>query len=59
MKYLLLAVLGCLVTSCSPQVRQAMRPNHFGVSPSCEFEIQKGYNTVYKPKITTNIDWNF
>lgn len=59
MKYLILAIIACSVVGCSPGLREAMKPNHLGITPSCEWEIQEGHNVKHKPKIQTSLDWNF
>lgn len=52
------AVLSLLCCACSPQLRQ-LGPDHLGITPSCEWEIQEGENVKHKPKIQTSLDWNF
>lgn len=59
MKYLLLLVLGAFMASCSSTQMRAIAPNHIGVTPSCEWELQEGCNPKHKPKISTTLDWNF
>ncbi len=58
MKYLFLATLALLVTGCMRDIAM-MKPNHLGITPSCEWEVQEGSNTKVKPKIQTAFDWNF
>jgi|GEM_PF-6236871 len=58
MKYLALIALTLCLTGCARDIA-AMKPNHLGVTPSCEWEIQRGNNTKVKPKIQTSLDWNF
>lgn len=58
MRYLVLLALGAFLPSCSPQMRQ-FAPNHVGISPSVEWEIQEGCKTKHKPKVSSSIDWNF
>ena len=57
-KYLSLFILVVTCSACSSQFRQ-YAPNHIGVTPSCEWEIQEGNNVKHKPKIQTSFDWNF
>jgi hypothetical protein len=57
-KYAYFAILSLMCCACSPQLRQ-LAPNHLGVTPSCEWEIQEGHNVKHKPKIQTSLDWNF
>lgn len=59
MKYISILFLAICATSCSPQIRQAIAPNHVGITPSCEWEIQEGCKPKHKPKISTTLDWNF
>lgn len=59
MKYIAFFLLVLSVTSCSPAMRQAITPNHMGITPSCEWEIQEGCKPKHKPKISTTLDWNF
>jgi hypothetical protein len=58
MKYLLFLALGICAASCSPGLRN-YAPNHIGISPSMEWEVQEGSNTKLKPRIGSSIDWNF
>lgn len=57
MKLPLAVLVACIFTSCTPQMMQFM-PNHIGVVPSVEFEIQEHVPVKTKPKIQTNFDWN-
>lgn len=59
MKYLLLLALGIFATSCSHRMVETMKPDHLGITPSCEWEIQEGCKPKHKPKISTTLDWNF
>jgi len=58
MKYLLILMLGLCAAGCSQGLRQ-YAPNHIGISPSMEWEVQEGSNVKYKPRIGSSIDWNF
>lgn len=49
---------GMCLTSCAYDAR-ALSPNHIGITPSVEWEIQHGVATKTKPKIQSSLDWNF
>lgn len=57
-KYVYFAFLSLMCCACSPQLVN-IAPNHLNLTPSCEWEIQKGHDVKYKPKIQTSLDWNF
>ena len=57
MKLPLAVLVACILNSCTPQMRQCL-PNHIGVVPSVEFEIQEHVPLKTKPKIQTNLDWS-
>lgn len=48
--------LALVNTSCTS--RECF-PDHIGISPSMELEVQEGSNIKYKPRIGSSIDWNF
>lgn len=60
--FLGISSLGLFATGCASN---KYFPNHIGISPSMEWEIQEDYyrdnhyNVKYKPRIASNIDWNF
>ena len=60
MKYIILFAMAALsLTACSPAFKEAIKPNHFGLTPSMEWEVQEGNNVKVKPKIQATMDWNF
>lgn len=59
MKFAYFALLSLVCCACSPQIRQAMKPNHFGITPSCEWELKEGCKPLHKPKISSSLDWEF
>lgn len=56
MKYLVFIALSALATSCVEM--KSLSPNHIGITPSMEWEIQHHSETKYKPKIQGGLDWN-
>lgn len=58
MKYICMFFLSAMCCGCSTQLRE-LAPNHLGITPSCEWEIQKDHDVKHKPKIQTTMDWNF
>jgi hypothetical protein len=56
MKIVTFLFLAFYCISCTPTTAK-FAPNHIGLSPSIEMEIQEGTTTKLKPKIQTNIDW--
>jgi hypothetical protein len=56
MKYIYMLFFAGICFGCAPN---NFTPQHFGIAPSCELEIQEGTNVKYKPKLQTNLDWNF
>ena len=59
MKYLAFLTLLALVASCSSPRMQALAPNHIGITPSFECEFQEGNKPLYRPIISTTLDWDF
>jgi len=54
MKSILFLFLGMMaLTGC-----QVHYPNHIGIEPSMEWELQEGTHMKTKPKIIGRINWN-
>jgi hypothetical protein len=57
MKYLIVLSMSIFCVSCTQNLG-VMKPNHIGLAPSVEFEIQDHQMTKVRPKLQSNIDWN-
>ena len=58
MKYVLTMFFAVACVGCAHTISD-FGPNKLTITPSTEWEIQKGSNTKVKPKIQTSMDWNF
>ena len=59
MKYLAILTLAAILSSCSSTQMKAIAPNHLGVTPSFECEFQEGAKPLYRPIISTTLEWDF
>lgn len=57
MQFYLFFVLTIISLGCTPQFAQ-FRPNHVGLSPSIEWEVQKGEPAICKQKVEMNLNWD-
>lgn len=58
MKYLFTLALAFLAVSCVRDIKE-IAPQHICLSPSVEWEIYEGKCVITRPRIETNLDWNF
>jgi len=57
MQFYLFFVLCILSVGCSPELAQ-FKPNHIGIAPSIEWEVQKGQSAICKQRIEMSADWD-
>lgn len=57
MHFYMFFVLSILCVSCAPELAK-FKPNHLGISPSIEWEVQKGEPAICKQKIEISADWD-
>jgi hypothetical protein len=52
------SLLAMACVSCTRDINEFL-PNHFGVAPGVEWEMQHHQDPKFKTKVTTSLDWNF